>query len=113
MEIQTETVENATVLKLTGRLDASSSRNVKEIVKELSKSGDCNLVFDMSGIDFIDSTGLGSLVAALRSVDKKGGEIKIAGLRERVRIVFELTRLHRIFDIFDAAEDAAGSYSRG
>ncbi len=111
MEIRKDTVENATVLKLTGRLDASSSKTVKETVKDLLETGVCNMVLDMEGIDFIDSTGLGSLVAALRSVTNKGGEIKIAGLRERVRVIFELTRLHRIFDIYDNGVEAAASFS--
>ncbi len=111
MEIRKETLEKATIVKLIGRLDASSSKKVKEAVKDLLDTNVRNVVFDMEGIDFIDSTGLGSLVAALRSVSKQGGEIKIAGLGERVRVIFELTRLHRIFDIYDNGAEAAASFS--
>jgi len=111
MEIQKDTMENVTVFRLKGRLDASSSKQIKENVKTQLEAGVKDLIFDMKGVDFIDSTGLGSLVAALRSVNKEGGEIKISGLQERVRVIFELTRLHRIFDIFDSSIDAAGAFS--
>jgi anti-sigma B factor antagonist len=60
----------------------------------------------MAAIDFIDSSGLGALVGALKGVSKEKGEIRIAGLSPEVRTIFELTRLHRIFDIYENIETA-------
>jgi len=110
MEIQQETINHVDVLILKGRLDASSAKDFREKVGLLSKENRVNLVIDMAGVDFIDSSGLGSLVSSLRTVNKQGGDIKISALQDQVRSVFELTRLHRIFGIYDSNRDAAMSF---
>jgi anti-sigma B factor antagonist len=110
MEIGQETINNVEVLSLEGRLDASSARDIKEKVGSLSRENRVNLVIDMAGVDFIDSSGLGSLVSSLRTVNKLGGDIKISALQDQVRAVFELTRLHRIFGIYDDSTAAAMSF---
>ena len=110
MEIREEKVNDVEVLKLEGRLDASSAKDVKEKVALLTKENRVKLVIDMGGIDFIDSSGLGSLVSSLRSVNKLGGDIKVSALQDQVRAIFELTRLHRIFGIYDDSNAAAMSF---
>lgn len=110
MEIVDEKMDRVNVLGLEGRLDASSAKDLKEKVGALVREKRLNLVIDMAAIDFIDSSGLGILISALRSVNKLGGDIKIASLQDQVRAIFELTRLHRIFEIFDEREDAIKSF---
>ncbi len=110
MEIVQEQVNGVDVLRLEGRLDASSSKEIKDRISDLAKNKRVNLVVDMAGINFIDSSGLGSLVASLRSANKLGGDIRIASLQDQVRAIFELTRLHRIFEIFDDSLTAAKSF---
>jgi len=110
MEIRQEMINNVAVLNLEGRLDASSAKDIKEKVSSLSKENRINLVIDMAGVDFIDSSGLGSLVSSLRTVNKQGGDIKISALQAQVRSVFELTRLHRIFGIYDDKMAAVMSF---
>jgi len=110
MDIVDEKMDGVNALRLEGRLDASSAKDLKEKVGALVQEKRLNLVIDMAAIDFIDSSGLGSLVSSLRSVNKLGGNIKIASLQDHVRAIFELTRLHRIFEIFDEREDAIKSF---
>jgi len=110
MEIREEKVNDVEVLKLEGRLDASSAKDIKEKIELLTKGNRMKVVIDMGGIDFIDSSGLGSLVSSLRSVNKLGGDIKISALQDQVRAIFELTRLHRIFGIYDDSDAAAKSF---
>ena len=110
MEIQEEKINDVDVLKLEGRLDASSAKDIKEKVDSLTKENRVNLVIDMGAVDFIDSSGLGSLVSSLRSVNKLGGDIKISALQDQVRAIFELTRLHRIFGIYEESDAAAKSF---
>lgn len=111
MEILIEKVNNIDVLKLKGRLDASSINDIKKQVNMLIKEARVNLIFDMSAIEFIDSSGLGSLVSCLRSVNKLDGDIRISSLQIQVRTIFELTRLHLIFQIFDDNDSAAMSFN--
>lgn len=113
MEIFEEKIESVDILKLRGRLDASSAKDVKEKVGSLNKIKPAKIIIDLAEIDFIDSSGLGSLVASLRSVNKLGGDIKIASLQDPVRAIFELTRLHRVFEIFDDRDAAAKSFLAG
>jgi anti-sigma B factor antagonist len=98
------------ILKLEGRLDAVSAKEIKSKINELVKHERKKIVMNLSEINFIDSTGLGGMVSCLRTVSKKGGDIKIAGLQAQVRAIFELTRLHRIFQIFDDTETALRSF---
>ena len=65
-----------------------------------------NVVVDLSGVDFLDSSGLGSLIALLKRVSERGGDMKIAGLQKKVRMVFEITRAYKVFEIFDNASEA-------
>ena len=65
-----------------------------------------NVVMDLSGVDFLDSSGLGSLIALLKRVSERGGDMKIAGLQKKVRMVFEITRAFKVFEIFDNADEA-------
>lgn len=98
------------VLRLEGRLDAASAKDIKSKINELVKNSRANIVMDLAGINFIDSTGLGCMVSCLRTVSQKGGDIKVAGLQAQVRAIFELTRLHRIFQIFDDADTALRNF---
>ena len=98
------------ILKLEGRLDAASAKEIKSKINELVKKERTKIVMDLSEINFIDSTGLGCMVSCLRTVSKKGGDIKITGLQAQVRAIFELTRLHRIFQIFDDTDAAIKSF---
>lgn len=110
MEISEERIGEVTVLKLTGRLDSVSAPGLKDRVKACARNGQLHLVIDMAEIDFVDSSGLGSLVACLRSLNKGAGDMRLAALQDRVRAVFELIRLHQIFEIFDSADTAVDSF---
>lgn len=110
MEIAEQIIGEVTVLRLKGRLDSVSAIELKDRVKACVKKLPIRLVIDMADIDFVDSSGLGSLVACLRSVNKATGDLRIAGLQDRVRAVFELVRLNQIFEIFDSADAAANSF---
>ena len=110
MELLISKMNNISILKPKGRLDASTASEIQEKVKVLSKDKQINFVIDMEEVNFIDSFGLGCLVASIRSVKKMGGEIKISSLQNQVRTIFELTRLHQLFEIFDNSDIAVKSF---
>ena len=110
MKISQQQIEDVDVLVLKGRLDAASAKELKGRVNSLAQENRVKLIIDMAGVDFIDSSGLGSLVSSLRKVNEKQGDIKVVALQKQVRSVFELTRLHCIFGIFDDVEAAVRSF---
>ncbi len=110
MEIAEERIGEVTILKLSGRLDSVSAPELKDRVKACAQDGRLRLVIDMADVDFVDSSGLGGLVACLRSLNRLAGDMRMAALQDRVRAVFELIRLHQIFEIFDSAAAAVNSF---
>ncbi|MEN7973435.1 MAG: STAS domain-containing protein [Verrucomicrobiota bacterium] len=65
-----------------------------------------NYVADLEQVDFMDSAGLGTLIALLKQVTERGGDLKIACLQKKPRMVFEITRVYKIFEIYDTVDEA-------
>ncbi len=112
MELDTRDVGVVRVVRLSGPLDAVASGDVRKQLSELVREGFSRLVIDLEDVSRIDSTGLGALVTTLKAARDRGGELVLASLSPAVRTVVELTRLHRVFDIYDDAEAAASELSR-
>lgn len=98
------------VVVLEGRLDSAQAKEFIGLVNAAADQNRVKLILDMAQVDFVDSSGLGSLVVAHKQVNNRGGDIKIISLRPEVRTIFELTRLHRIFDIFETLDIARNQF---
>lgn len=70
-----------------------------------------NFVLDLEAVDFMDSAGLGALIAALKRVTEHGGDMKLACLQKKPRMVFEITRAHKVFEIYNSVEDAIRAFA--
>lgn len=92
-----------------GSLEASNVMDFRESVMGLLKEGD-KVVLDLGKVNFMDSSGLGAIVALRRSLSRSEGELKLASITPQVRTVFELTHLHQAFEIYDTVEEAAASF---
>jgi anti-sigma B factor antagonist len=110
MNIHEEIIGKTGVMKLGGRLDAASVKAFKDSVASMVKKDICNIVVDMKDLEFVDSSGLGSLVSCLRIVNNKGGDIRLSSLQNQIRGLLELTRMHRVFQIFDDTDTAVRSF---
>lgn len=96
--------------ELQGRLDARTVKPLQKLFPEWLEQSPY-LVFDCSGLEFIDSSGLGFLVGSLRKTMEKEGDLRLAGLSPKVAMVFELTQASKLFSIFANAGQAAASFS--
>ena len=92
-------------------LDAS---NAAEFKRDMAPVIDANakLVLDLSRLRFVDSSGLGAFISCLRKLNAKGGDLKLCGMSKQVRAVFELVRMHKVFDILGSTEDAVRAFTR-
>jgi anti-sigma B factor antagonist len=70
------------------------------------------LVLDLSRLRFVDSSGLGAFISCLRKLNSAGGDLKLCSMAKPVRAVFELVRMHRVFDILDTPEEAVRAFDR-
>lgn len=111
MDIRTELTEGITVLFIReDRLDANNSEELKAELRRLFESGTKNLVIDLKEVLFIDSSGLGVMVSGYKNASVQHGSLKLSNLQSQVKSMFELTRLHRVFDIFPTVDDALQSF---
>lgn len=92
------------------RLDAHNSGNLKTQMLSLFEDGKHDLVIDLKDVRFVDSSGLGSLVSGFKNASARNGNLKLCGLQPQVKSMFELTRLHRVFEIFASADEALASF---
>ena len=107
LEVQArQTDSGVTVLAPSGRLDLAGAPTLKEAIGDAVKSGPPRLVIDMEGVSFVDSTGLGSVIAALKLVRSSKGDLRLAAPNQQVRVVLELTTLDRVFAYYPTVEDA-------
>lgn len=99
-----------TTITTDERLDAVVAPQLKDMVKRLAEQQKMKLVIDLAQTRFIDSSGCGALVASLRALLKNDGDMKIARPSPQAKTLFQLTRLHRVFEIFDDVEGARSSF---
>lgn len=105
--IQTHQKENdIDIVTITGRLVAADAPEARENLKAIVEAGSGKLIVDLSGVTFIDSSGLSVLISAFKLIRAKGGRMPLSGISKNVQTLLELTRLSEIFEMF-ATTDAA------
>ncbi len=110
MDIKHRTIQGTDILELSGRFDAYE---VPAIVKWFENHPNVrNTVINLSGVGFIDSSGLSTLVKGLKRCRQNGGDLYLSNLQQAVLIIFELTRLDKAFTIVDDEQTALDKLSR-
>jgi anti-sigma B factor antagonist len=110
MEHKTRQDGNVTVVELTGEIDVSCAPQLKDLLQGLIDEGKNQLLIDLTGVPFMDSTGLGIFINALKRSRQANGEIKLVNPQEGLRKVFSITQTDKVFSIFDSVDEALGSF---
>lgn len=112
MDLKSSVDDNNTlVIELrVDNLDASNVREFKDAVHALIHEQN-RVVLDMTAVKFVDSSGLGALISCLRLLNTRRGDFKLCAMSRPVRALFELMRMHRVFNIYDARSDAVRSFA--
>ncbi|MGD0227636.1 MAG: STAS domain-containing protein [Terriglobia bacterium] len=104
-------VNGVTVLQLIGRVTlGEESSQLRTKLKDLLSQGRTRLVLDLAEVTYIDSAGLGTLVAGFTSAQNQGANLKLANLTKRFNEQLHITKLVTVFDVFDDVEDAVKSF---
>ena len=111
MPFSTSEKYHAVVIQISGKfLGSLEGVALKEKLEELRDSGKRKVVIDLSKADFMDSSGIGALIGALTTMKKVEGDVKLAGMKDRIKNLFLLTRLlGPVFEDYDSVEEAAAS----
>jgi anti-sigma B factor antagonist len=94
------------VLPLTGEIDLHVSPRVAASLNAIIQQKPGRVVVDLSGVSYIDSSGLAVLIEGMQNVEAYGGKFVLAGLQENVRPIFEIARLDQVFIIFPHVDAA-------
>lgn len=103
---ETRDASGVVVVAVEGQLIVANRQELKQLLQDALDRGDRRFVLDFTPTAYIDSSGLGALVSVNRKVREAGGELRLAGLNEDLRALFELTKLDTLFTI---AETPAGA----
>ena len=95
-----------TVIRPTGHLDMLAAPQFKALVASVVMGEHAGVVVDLTGVDFIDSSGIGAIISGLRTTREAGSEFRIASVTAQVRAVLELTNVDRILPPYESVEAA-------
>ena len=111
LEVQQKEVEGIVILELRGRIVVGSeSTEFRRNITELLSTDHKSIILDMKHVDYIDSTGLGTLVVAHTQVQKAGGSVKLLNVSKRNMQLLVLTKLSTVFEMFDDWQTAIDSF---
>lgn len=111
MKITLEQTQGVDVIHLKGRIIYESENYVKSEIEKHFEAGQKKLVLDLSGLSYINSSGLGILINLLKKIRGQNGDMYLAGLSREISELFRITSLDHVFRIFDTVDEAVAAYS--
>jgi anti-sigma B factor antagonist len=106
LEIELQGTEDIMALDLAGQIDSYSAEEVSKLIEAHIHNGKIKVVVDLDKITYLDSAGLSMFIKNKISLSKKGGDLRIVGLKGKAKEVFELAGLLGMFGIYDSREKA-------
>ena len=110
LDIKEHSREDIVILSLKGRITMEESDTLREAVQKLVTDGHRRMLFDLTHVDYVDSTGLGGMVISYTTLKKLDGALKLVNPNKRNIEMLALTRLHTIFEVFTDLQDAVNSF---
>lgn len=109
MKISTRRVDAATVLDVSGNIDMSNSPEVRKALLSEFRQRGVKVALNLSGVEYIDSSGVASLIEALKASRDSGSRFVLFGLNESAREVLKISRLLKLFEVYDNETQAIAS----
>ena len=106
MSVEATGLKVAVLLRIHGRVDGETAPQLEQECHRQIQSGPARMILDLSGMEYISSAGLGSVLVTGKKLDAQGGELILAGLTPKVKHIFRLTGFENLFKMFDTASEA-------
>ncbi len=110
MSFQVSDTDGIVLVAVDGELIVGNREAFKEVVIDQLDDGGRKFLIDFAESSYIDSSGLGALVSLSKRIREEGGELRLAGLNDDLRTLFELTKLNTLFQISDSRELALADF---
>lgn len=111
MKFSTSEVYNAAVISFKGKLRGGpDAQQFQDHISKLLSDGKKNIIVNMSDVSFVDSSGLGNIVRAYSHVKDSGGNLKLAGVSDKINGVLAITKLNSVLELFPTVEKASNSF---
>ncbi|GIU80990.1 MAG: anti-sigma factor antagonist [Acidobacteria bacterium] len=102
---------DVTILDLTGRITiGEGSVALRTAIRRLLSEGKKNILLNLGGVSYIDSSGIGELVSSFTTVKKEGGSLKLLNLTQKVQDLLAITKLLTVFDVYENEDEALASF---
>lgn len=111
LALTSRTVESFEIIEVGGEIDVYTAPKLREAIVAAVEAGHTRLVIDVQKVAFLDSTGLGVLVGALKRVRADGGSLDIVCTQERILKIFEITGLDKVFGLHTSIDEATAARS--
>lgn len=111
LTITTRTVDPFDVIEIGGEVDVYTAPRLRESIVEAVEAGRHRLIIDVQKVEFLDSTGLGVLVGALKRVRADGGSLDIVCTQDRILKIFEITGLDKVFGLHATVDEARAAHA--
>ena len=106
-------VGQVSVVEVSGKLTSLESGALSNSIAQLLKDGRKQILLNLNGLTYLDSSGIGDLVRTYMSVIKRGGEMKVVGLTDKVEEILKITQLYQVFQEFQDERSALQSFPHG
>ena len=114
MKVSLKLKNNVLIASLSGELDHHSAKKVKDIVEDAIKNkGATSLIFDFSGLSFMDSSGIGVVVGRYKLISSLGGKVSICGASPSVNRILTVSGIKKIIPVYEDAEKALTNLLEG
>jgi anti-sigma B factor antagonist len=112
VKLNTRQVGDVTVVDVSGRITlGEGSSALRDVLRDLSASGNKKILLNLGDVSYIDSSGIGELVSAFTTVANQGGTLKLLSLTKRVKDLLQITKLYTVFDVHEDEAHAVRSFN--
>lgn len=111
LTITSRAVDEFDVIEIGGEIDVYTAPRLRETIVNAVEAGQNRLIIDVQQVQFLDSTGLGVLVGALKRVRADGGSLDIVCTQERILKIFEITGLDKVFGLHGSVDEARAAHA--
>lgn len=110
MQVSEKRNNDIAIYNVKGDIDINSSPEVRKVFDRIVNEKMTKIVINLTGVPYIDSSGLATLVEMLKRTRTYGGKIKLSNLTAKVKSLFEITKLEKLFEIYDTEEEATSNF---